>query len=359
MSLSQQTIDAWIDPKGPVALVLRQQLAPIEGEHAVFFPPTYAGVGYQIDELSDGTKVATVDSVGSQANRMEPIFEEDPELRALVPQVTIAAGKGADQREVSILQAGHRLGDALVRASSLGDKAKEAFEQIVRTGDATKIAKLAPTSLVFGVWDSRGSQAKLPRIVQSVIRAWDVETLTRSAQYAPPLDYSALDVFSEEEKQKSEGDGKSPLAKKGYVAVPSVGDPGGIHARGPILRDITINLIALRRLHAAENNTELQRYVLGLCLVAATEPMDAFLRQGCLLVPIPDRPGQWEEVARSGERTGLGLDNSEARRLAAEWAKAYGVGESHEAAFDSGKAKEDLQEKKSSGGKAKAGKGKK
>jgi CRISPR-associated protein Csb1 len=73
-TLSQDTINSWIDPKGPVALVLREHLAPVEGENAVFFPPTYADIGYNIDTLSDGTKVATVDSVGSQANRMEPIF---------------------------------------------------------------------------------------------------------------------------------------------------------------------------------------------------------------------------------------------------------------------------------------------
>ena len=46
-------------------------------ESTVFFPPTYADVGYNIDSLSDGTKVATVDSVGSQANRIEPIFGND------------------------------------------------------------------------------------------------------------------------------------------------------------------------------------------------------------------------------------------------------------------------------------------
>jgi CRISPR-associated protein Csb1 len=73
-TLSEETIKSWIDPKGPVALVLREHLMPVEGEDAVFFPPTYADVGYNIDELSDGTKVATIDSVGSQANRMEPVF---------------------------------------------------------------------------------------------------------------------------------------------------------------------------------------------------------------------------------------------------------------------------------------------
>lgn len=354
-TLSQDTVKSWIDPKGPVALVLRELLMPVEGENGVFFPPTYADVGYNIDILSDGTKVATVDSVGSQANRMEPIFVSDPDLAKLVPQITIDAGSG---HEVSIMEAGHRLGDAVVRTSELGAEAAAAFEAFLATGDSTAIAKLAPTSLVFGVWDSRASQAKLPRIVQSVIRAWDVDTLTRAAQYTPPLDYAKLDVFTEDQKQKSEGNGKSPLAQMGYVAVPSTGAHGGIIARGPIQRDITINLVALRRLGAKKDGDALQRYVLGLCLVAATEPLDGFLRQGCLLVPKPDQASGWEEVARTGARTKVALTNETARRLAAEWAAAFGVAAPRTVKFKAEAAKQDVDEQVE-GKTKKAGKGKK
>ena len=41
---------------GPVALTLHQTLLPVEGSDAVIFPPTYAGVGYNIDTLADGTR---------------------------------------------------------------------------------------------------------------------------------------------------------------------------------------------------------------------------------------------------------------------------------------------------------------
>jgi CRISPR-associated protein Csb1 len=341
-TLTADTVASWIDPKGPVALVLKTELVPVEGSDAVFFPPTYADVGYNVDDLSDGTKVVTVDSVGSQANRMEPIFGTDPELQALVPQVTIDLG--ASGRAVSLFEAGHRLGDAIVRSSDLNEIARRAFETYLSSGDATAIAKLAPTSLVFGVWDSRDTQAKLPRIVQSVIRAWDVAPLKRSAQYVPAVDYSKLEVFSEDEKKKSEGDNKNPLAKRGFVAVPAVGAPGGVIARGPIVRDVTINLIALRRLSANENADALRRYVLGLCLVAATEPLDGFLRQGCLLVPKPEQKG-WQEVARTGERTDIALTGAEARRLAGDWARVFGVGEKRVARFDKDLAKGDLVEK--------------
>ncbi|MFM1991028.1 MAG: hypothetical protein RJA99_3985 [Pseudomonadota bacterium] len=342
-TLNPDTVDSWLDPKGPVALVLKQHLEPVEGEGAVFFPPTYADLkeNYNIDTLSDGTKVVTVDSVGSQANRMEPVFGFDPELAGLVPRVDIEIDGG---KTVSILQAGHRLGDAIVRSSGLKDDAQDAFVTFLRDGDATKLAKLGPTSLVFGAWDSRDTQAKLPRLLQSVIRAWDIDRLTRSAQYVPAADYSALDVFSEEDKEKSEGNAKSPLAQRGFVAVPATDAHGGVVARGPIIRDVTINLIALRRLTAPANADALRRYILGLALVAATEPLDGFLRQGCLLVPkLP--ANSWEQVARTGERTLVTLDSATARTLARRWADAFGVGPDRTVKFGKDLAKADLGDK--------------
>ena len=341
-TLNDDLIKQWLDPKGPVALVLKQHLMPVEGEDAVFFPPTYADVGYNIDTLSDGTKVATIDSVGSQANRIEPIFGgADAELRKLVPQVVVDLGDG---RSVSILEAGHRLGDAIVRSSGLKDDARAAFEALLSTGDATKIAKLAPTSLIFGVWDSRDTHAKLPRLVQSVIRAWNVDALTRSAQYVPAIDYAKLDVFTEEEKEKSEGNAKSPLAQRGFVAVPATGAHGGIVARGPIVRDVTINLVALRHLGAAVAADKLRRYILGLCLVAATEPLDGFLRQGCLLVPKPEQANGWLSIARTGERTTIALTSELARKLATKWAADFGVGADRNEKFGKDLASADLKE---------------
>jgi CRISPR-associated protein Csb1 len=328
--------------------VLSQHLLPVEGKNGVFFPPTYANdrnPPYNIDALSDGTKVVTVDSVGSQANRMEPLFGlgvcGDPELAELVPQITIDIGEG---KAVSLLDAGHRLGDAIVRASSLKDIARDAFSSFLQGGDTLAIAKLAPTSLVFGVWDSRDTQAKLPRLVQSVIRAWDIDPLTRSAQYTPPIDYSAMEVFSAEEQQKSENNPKSPIAQRGFVAVPSTGDHGGVVARGPIVRNVTINLIALRRLHAKKSEAELREYILGLCLVAATEPLDGFLRQGCLLVPNAEEPASWEEIARTGERRKIELTNDAARKYAKAAAAKFGVGKAQAAKFDKALAKGDLVE---------------
>jgi CRISPR-associated protein Csb1 len=352
MAVTTKMMDDWAnDLKGAVALHVREKLLPVEGADGVVFPPTYAFEDgkspYQIDVLSDGTKVAQIDSVGAQANRMEPLFKAPKgsrtnQLATLVPQVAITLGS---DRSVSILDAGHRLGDAVCRSSELAQQVELAFADLKDRGDATAIAKLAPTSLVFGVWDSRGGQAKVPRIVQSVVRAWDVDTLTRSAQYNPPVDYSALDVFSEEEKAKEEGNKKSPLAQQGFVHVPAVASHGGVIARGGIYRDVTVNLIALRQLDGKGGNG-LRSYILGLALVAATQPLDGYLRQGCLLTLDPEHPASWEQVERTGRRTPVDLTPEGALTYAQASAAEFGVGASGAFAFKNERAKADVTEAK-------------
>lgn len=353
-AVAVEDIDIWADnPAGPVALHLRQDLLPVEGHGGVIFPPTYAyregsDTYYNIDELADGTKVAMIDSVGSQANRMEHVFlppragEPENPAAALVPQINIVYG---NEKSVSILEAGHRLGDAIVRSTELAERVREAFDDFNDRNDASTLAKLGPTSLVFGVWDSRDTQAKLPRVVQSTIRAEDVSELRRSAQYNPPLDYAELDVFTEADREKSEGNPKSPLAQRGYVHVPAVNTHGGVVAQGPIRRNVTVNLVALRRLDGS-NGVALRRYVLGLALVAATAPMDGFLRAGCLLTLDPSHPGLWEAVDRDGQRRSVGIDAEAALAYASQAASAFGVGEGARVPFDKARARTDADVQK-------------
>ncbi len=348
MTTLSQIVDALLanTPEAPVALVRRVKMESVEGEDAVIFPPTYAGnPPYVIDTLADGTKVALIDSVGSQANRMEPIFGEDS-YAELVPQITIEVDL-KDKKEISIFEVGHRVADALVRsAAPLSEKVSEAFQALAKN-DALPMARLAPTSLVFGVWDSRGEGMKVPRLVNSVIRAHDVSELKRSAQYKAALrpdEYAEAAGFKEEELRKAEGDSKSPMAKAGFVDVPSTGDPGGIIARGGVYRDCTVNLVALRRLEAEpeEETAKLQRYILGLALVAATYPQDGFLRQGCLLVEKPEESIPWQVVHRDGRREDVELSHDDAVAFAREAAAQFGKGEGLRARFDPKLAKEVL-----------------
>lgn len=337
--------DHFFTQDGPAALVLREQLMPVEGTDGVLFPATFAAGdgfpgGYNIDTDSSGKNVALIDSVGSQANRIEPIFKEE-KYKHLVPQIVVVAG----EKIINILEAGHRAGDALVRCSSIQQDLQDAFKAVLR-GNAEPLAKIAPTSLVFGVWDSRDTQAKLPRVIASTIRAFDVRKLTRGAVYIPPLDYAEQDVFSEEEKAKAEGDTKSPLAKRGFVHVPASGSHGGVIADGGIRRDATLGLATLRLLQSGTDEKKtlaLRRYILGLSLVAFTHNPSGYLRQGCLLVVNPDRPRELVEVHPDGSRESLKITHEAALKYATDAAKSFGVGESRNVPFDKERAKKDVK----------------
>jgi CRISPR-associated protein Csb1 len=339
--------DHYLSNDGPSALVLKHYLMPVEGIDGVLFPPTFAAGedrsrfpgGYNIDSTAAGN-VALIDSVGAQANRIEPIFKEE-KYRHLVPQWVVKAG----DKEVSILDASHRAGDALVRCSSLAERLREAFKA-VQAGDAGPLAKIAPTSLVFGVWDSRDTQARLPRLIASTIRAFNVRKLTRSAQFNPAVDYAALKVFSEEDKATAEGDAKSPLAKRGFVHVPASGSHGGVIADGDVIRTATLGLAALRLLQSGDKpdaTIKLRRYVLGLSLVALTHAPSGYLRQGCLLVLNPKKPGEFVEVHPNGDRKPCNITHEQAIEFATETAEAFKVEKGEVVPFEVARAKADLK----------------
>lgn len=333
----------WLElsAEAPAAIVLREFLTPVEGKDGVFFPPTFAAAensrefpgGYNINEFSNGENVCLVDSVGSQANRIEPMFAAE-HYAALVPQLVVEAG----EKKISILEAGHRAGDAIVRCTELKDALQKAF-QALKKGDAVPLAKLAPTSLVFGVWDSRDTQAKAPRLLAATIRAFDVARLTRSAQYNPSVDYVEEGLLDETE-EKGALDARS---KWGYRHVPASATHGGVIARGDIRREVTLQIAALRLLRGpTEGETEkLRAYLFGLALVAFTRPAVGFLRQGCNLVLDADRKAEAQLVFPDGRREALGLTHDAALVFAKQAAQDFGVGESKTVKFDTKLAKDE------------------
>lgn len=339
--------DPYLRDDGPAALVIREHLMPVEGRDGVLFPATFAAGdgfpgGYNIDRDPNGSNICLIDSVGSQGNRIEPVFEEE-RYKHLVPQIVVRAG----DQVVNLLEIGHRAGDALIRCSALQQTLQDAFKAS-QMGDAEPLAKIAPTSLVFGVWDSRDTQEKRPRLVASTIRAFNVRELKRGAVYVPPVDYAELDVFTEEEKAKAEGDKKSPLAKRGFVHNPASGSHGGVVAEGGIRRDATLGLAALRLLRAGnadQKTLALRRYILGLALVAFTYKPGGYLRQGCLLVLDPTRvkENEFVEVDPSGERKPVTISHHAALTYAEIVAAAFGVGESRTVDFEKERAKKDVK----------------
>lgn len=347
------------ESKGIAAVVLREWLLPAGGRDDVFFPPTYPKpqegfssdwLGYNIDVLPDGRKICLVDSVGSQANRLEALFKRSP-YSSLVPQVHICI----NGTSVNLLDVGHRAADAIVRFSEGKEEFQRAFEAIRDKANYEPLAKIAPTSIVFGCWDSRGTQVKVQRIVGSVIRAFNVAPLHRSAQYRPPVRYIEAGLVDEPDAEQKEA-----YSEEGLLDIPSSWTHGGVILLdgGEIRRDAHLNLIAIRALSAGEDNAtrKLQRYILGLALVVMTAPLEGNLREGCLLVRDEDRPPRMELVYVSGQRDSFELSHEEAKKFADLAAKEFGVGESKTFKFQSDLAKKHLAKSKDERKKARRGK---
>ncbi len=346
--LTSELLDEWATgPTGPVALHMRQRLLSVEGEdgeHQIIYPPTFADVGYNIDTLADGTKVALIDSVGSQANRLEPAFKSDSghALASLVPQIDIVlreepCGKCEPCKKASkpktdkcenpwkekrsLFDLAHRAADAVVQSSpTLLPAIQSAFTELRKTGNAMPLASIAPTSLVFGCWDSRGgSGEKRPRLVRSIIRAWDVDELTVHSQFNSV--WKALNEEQREGLKKALPKGKK-LSEKGFNDAPAKG-LGGVVTRDRIQRDITINLVALRGLVGGteDETAKLRKYMLALSLLTATTDIDMFLREGCNL-RIAGAADEWMSVPRRGDKTPIDLNSSEVQKTLTEYAKS-------------------------------------
>ena len=100
------------------------------------------------------------------------------------------------------------------------------------------LAKLAPHRLYSVFREFPDTQVKQPRLVGSTIRAYGIETLTRSAQF-----------FAATEKEDI-----SDLASQDFLSAVGLDDApagrtnGGVIARKEIRREAVLNLVALRSL---------------------------------------------------------------------------------------------------------------
>ncbi|MFN7887843.1 MAG: hypothetical protein ACK5OR_03530, partial [Betaproteobacteria bacterium] len=107
--------------------------------------------------------------------------------------------------------------------------------------------------------------------------------------------------------------------------------------RGAIAREAYVNLIALRKLAAADGDADqtqnLQRYLLALALIALTLPQDYALRSGCLLVRDGVDALTLTALDRTGESTPFPLDHAALIAAATVSGAALQIGGEREVEF--------------------------
>ncbi len=305
------------------ALRFESTLVPVAGSASKVFPATYDQGKYAHEQrLIDGHRVDCVllDSVQSQANRIEQaLLDAANNGRLPLPRISVLIA----DRHVTSLDAPHRIYDAIFR-DSLIDGVRFRESELGRkllsasVGKATALLANAPNVLLFGGWDSHGSEGgagtKVPRALVSEIYGINVVSGKRTSSRIDPLaiNLQAGPVYQSKDEaerwtldaakaKQNEKGGPLPFGKDGRPSeighgniVPTI-DDGGV-TMSEACHKAVLSLPQLRRLHfpdAEIGELSTERDDAGRCLLAALAiaglalQSDAGydLRSRCLLIP--------------------------------------------------------------------------
>ncbi len=287
------------------------------------FPPTYEGGKYATETRRiDGQDVKCVllDSVPSQANRMELALQDawdSDELELPVVSTDFTAVENPGIQKITSLQAPHRIVDAILRDSYLGETRFRASPigkelDLLSLANATPLLKYAPHCLVFGMWDSTGPRGglgvKFARALVSEIIGVNAVDGVKTSSRIDPLNirvnsgvlYKAEEGWTLDDKSAVKDKGKP--VKLGKDGKPSEANHGNVTpsiSAGGFTIDYAeqatvLSLPSLRRLKfpaqpsekcTTEGNLAARSYLAALGLVGATLALDAGydLRSRCLL----------------------------------------------------------------------------
>lgn len=380
--LTYSQLLAAVDGEG-VAIRSRLALQPAAGKGTKVMPATY-GVAdsaphrYAVEERLDpvtGTVSTTVllDSVASQANRMEEALLEGWELGELDIPVAFVDFTGvaelADLGRVTSLEVPHRIADAIIRDALLDGTLfrLSAVGRSVTDATPKKAAALlayCPHALLFGMWDSTGPKgglgSKFQRAIVSEIIGFDAHIGTSVGSRLDPLDIRAgvagiLEAADPKEQwtfdpaQASREGGKEKKSTRpseinhGNV-TPSLNERSGGVTISRAEQTVVISLAALRRLRfpldaegqpipaderrAAESAARTTVAAIGIAALAYQHEADFDLRSRCLL--LPEHAPKVELVGRDGgEPASITVSRAGAQGLlreAAEQSARYGLG---------------------------------
>lgn len=291
------------------------------------FPPTYEGGKYAIeDRVIGGTKFPCVllDSTPSQANRMEIALQDAIDGGVIqIPVVTVDFSKinNPSIQKITSFQAPHRIVDAILRDSTIGDgtnahrfRDSEIGKELnlLSPSYATPLLKYAPHCLVFGMWDSTGPRGglgvKFSRSLVSEIIGVNALLGSKTSSRIDPLNirvnsgvlYASKDGWTLDENQalkekgkpvKLKKEGKPSEANHGNV-TPSISDGGFTIDYAE--QTTVLSLPALRRLRfpaksgeksTPEGDLAARTYLAAIGLLGATLAVDAGydLRSRCIL----------------------------------------------------------------------------
>ena len=321
------TIDALVTAVSGSAAAFRLTLK-LEAVSPKVFPPTYEGGKYATeDRIIGGQKLPCVllDSVPSQANRMELAIQDawmGSEIELPVVSADFSAVENPGVPKVTSLQAPHRIVDAILRDSTLGNGKKppkfrdseigKELDQL-STAYATPLLKYAPHCLVFGMWDSTGPRGglgvKFARAIVSEIIGVNAVDGVKTSSRIDPLNirvnsgtlYAAKDggwTLDESDAVKEKGkpiklgkEGKPSEANHGNV-TPTISEGG--YTIDYAEQTTVLSLPALRRLRfpakpgdksSPESDNAARTYLAALGLLGATLAVEAGydLRSRCIL----------------------------------------------------------------------------
>ena len=269
------------------ALRRRQRLQPVGGPGDKVFPPTFKGAVYAMEQRrvqgrDEPANCVLLDSVQSQANRMELALQEALDMRRIsIPLLEVdftdygpideadnkkdeqpatadasKTKRSADGNEdnkknerlidanerlidaigkITSLQVPHRVADAILRDSELdgvafrqSDKGKAL--NTISLAHATPLFELCPTALLFGMWDSTGPKGGLgPKFERAMVSevvgvGAEVGDLLRGVRRDPLDIRAAVKVLKAADKSWSVADadaegGVSP-SKVNHSSVP-------------------------------------------------------------------------------------------------------------------------------------------
>ena len=368
--LTLETLRNLVDG-GAVAIRGKAMLEPAGGPGDKVFPPTHSiddrrpppGARYAFEKrvMPGGQLVDCVllDSVQSQANRMEEALQALwSERRIALPVITVDfADVAPEVGRVTSLTAPHRIADALLRDSQLGDTlfryttlGRSFVDASVR--NAGPLFRVCPTALVFGIWDSTGPKgglgAKFARLLVGEIVGVDavcgVKTSSRIDPAAIMRDAATIYVARERDADgnptwttdaaAAEVEGGKP---RKWGSKENNGTPAGINhgnippsidaVAGGVTIDhaehcVVLSLAGLRRLSFGGGDREARTVLAALALLGALAAEDRGhdLRSRCLLVPRAGGDGalQLEAVGKDGHVQALALTLDEAIALYAE-----------------------------------------